>query len=219
MFHELGLVEQWGSGVQRMIATCREAGLASPVWEEVGLRLRVTIYTAETDSPVTDTAGAAGFKRGDGTPDCRGRRARRRHWLYHRRHGPVDPHSAAGRWRTRYRRGCHGHRAVRAGDAHPPGQAGVSWTHPRSGNRDRTTPRDDISPAARCAGSRPVTRARSLRRRRCRRRPGPARQAARRPCRSAVCAAPPARVPGRRRRSRPRPPLRPGRPPDSGPRR
>ena len=68
VFHELGLVEQWGSGVQRMIATCREAGLASPVWEEVGLRLRVTIYTAETDSPVTDTAGAAGFKRGDGTP-------------------------------------------------------------------------------------------------------------------------------------------------------
>ena len=31
VFHELGLVEQWGSGVQRMIATCREAGLAPPV--------------------------------------------------------------------------------------------------------------------------------------------------------------------------------------------
>ena len=45
VFHELGLVEQWGSGVQRMIATCREAGLAPPVWEEVGLRLRVTIHT------------------------------------------------------------------------------------------------------------------------------------------------------------------------------
>ena len=30
VFHELGLVEQWGSGVQRMIATCREAGLAPP---------------------------------------------------------------------------------------------------------------------------------------------------------------------------------------------
>ena len=45
VFHELGLVEQWGSGIQRMIATCREAGLAPPVWEEVGLRLRVTIHT------------------------------------------------------------------------------------------------------------------------------------------------------------------------------
>ncbi|MDE0027676.1 MAG: helix-turn-helix domain-containing protein [Spirochaetaceae bacterium] len=55
VFHELGLVEQWGSGVQRMIATCREAGLAPPVWEEVGLRLRATIHTIAA-------------KRGDGTP-------------------------------------------------------------------------------------------------------------------------------------------------------
>ena len=30
VFHELGLVEQWGSGVQRMIATCREARSPSP---------------------------------------------------------------------------------------------------------------------------------------------------------------------------------------------
>ena len=47
VLHELGLVEQWGSGVQRMMATCRAAGLAPPVWEEVGTRLRVTIYTGE----------------------------------------------------------------------------------------------------------------------------------------------------------------------------
>ena len=53
VFHELGLVEQWGSGVQRMIATCREAGLAPPLWEEVGLRLRVTINTVATGSPAT----------------------------------------------------------------------------------------------------------------------------------------------------------------------
>jgi len=42
VFHELGLVEQWGSGVQRMISTCNDAGLPPPVWEEVGTRLRVT---------------------------------------------------------------------------------------------------------------------------------------------------------------------------------
>ncbi len=29
-FHELGLVEQWGSGIQRMAAACRDAGLAPP---------------------------------------------------------------------------------------------------------------------------------------------------------------------------------------------
>ena len=48
VFHELGLVEQWGSGVQRMIAACRDDGLAAPVWEEVGFRLRVTLRTDPT---------------------------------------------------------------------------------------------------------------------------------------------------------------------------
>ena len=54
VFHELGLVEQWGSGVQRMIAACRENGLAAPVWEEVGLRLRVTLRTDHTRPPRVD---------------------------------------------------------------------------------------------------------------------------------------------------------------------
>ena len=65
VFHELGLVEQWGSGVQRMIATCRAAGLAPPAWEEVGLRLRVTIYTGESALPPTSTGAA---QRAAGTP-------------------------------------------------------------------------------------------------------------------------------------------------------
>ena len=65
VFHELGLVEQWGSGVQRMLATCREAGLAAPVWEEVGLRLRVTIYTGPNALQPTDSGAA---KRTAATP-------------------------------------------------------------------------------------------------------------------------------------------------------
>ena len=48
VFHELGLVEQWGSGIQRMLASCRDAGLPPPEWEEVGLRMRVTIRTEVT---------------------------------------------------------------------------------------------------------------------------------------------------------------------------
>lgn len=48
VFQELGLVEQWGSGVQRMIAACRDEGLAAPVWEEIGFRLRVTLRTDPT---------------------------------------------------------------------------------------------------------------------------------------------------------------------------
>jgi predicted HTH transcriptional regulator len=42
VFKEIGLIEQWGSGVQRMLSLCREAGLADPVFEEVGFRFRVT---------------------------------------------------------------------------------------------------------------------------------------------------------------------------------
>ena len=54
VFHELGLVEQWGSGIQRMIASCRDSGLAAPAWEEVGLRLRVTIRTEMTGAVSVD---------------------------------------------------------------------------------------------------------------------------------------------------------------------
>lgn len=43
VFHALGLVEQWGSGVHRMCAACRDAGLPEPVFEEIGTRFRVTI--------------------------------------------------------------------------------------------------------------------------------------------------------------------------------
>ena len=59
VFHELGLVEQWGSGVQRILAACRDAGLAAPQWEEVGGRLRVTLWTeqvAEAGGDATEQA-------------------------------------------------------------------------------------------------------------------------------------------------------------------
>lgn len=51
VFHELGLVEQWGSGIQRMLSTCREAGLSAPIWEEIGVRVRVTI-SSQTAQPI-----------------------------------------------------------------------------------------------------------------------------------------------------------------------
>jgi len=54
VFHELGLVEQWGSGVQRMISACHDDGLATPVWEEIGFRLRVTLRTAPSRPPRID---------------------------------------------------------------------------------------------------------------------------------------------------------------------
>ncbi|MDE0005188.1 MAG: helix-turn-helix domain-containing protein [Rhodospirillaceae bacterium] len=59
VFHEIGLAEQWGSGAQRMIAACREAGLAPPVWEEIGTRLRVTISTERVGETAADAIDRA----------------------------------------------------------------------------------------------------------------------------------------------------------------
>ena len=59
VFHELGLVEQWGSGIPRMLAACRESGSSPPEWEEIGVRLRVTLRTdrtGEVDVDPTDRA-------------------------------------------------------------------------------------------------------------------------------------------------------------------
>ena len=59
VFHAVGLVEQWDSGIQRMIAACREAGLAAPVFEELATRFRVTIATARVGRPVLDETDQA----------------------------------------------------------------------------------------------------------------------------------------------------------------
>lgn len=55
VFHELGLVERWGSGVQRMISACRDAGLEPPTFEEIGLRFRVTFRVERTGEPMLDS--------------------------------------------------------------------------------------------------------------------------------------------------------------------
>lgn len=61
VFNILGLIEQWGSGVQRMTAACRDAGLAAPVFEEIATRFRVTITTARVGAgrPALDETNQA----------------------------------------------------------------------------------------------------------------------------------------------------------------
>ena len=69
VFHALGLIEQWGSGIQRMTAACREAGLPAPRLEEIATRFRVTIFTAIVNGPKlddTDQAIVTGLSDGDG---------------------------------------------------------------------------------------------------------------------------------------------------------
>jgi len=41
---ELGFIEQWGSGLQRIIGACRDAGLPDPKFEEIGTHFRVTFW-------------------------------------------------------------------------------------------------------------------------------------------------------------------------------
>lgn len=43
VFHELGLIENWGSGIDRMTRACRDLGLPAPELEELGTLFRVTL--------------------------------------------------------------------------------------------------------------------------------------------------------------------------------
>ena len=51
VFHLLGLIEQWGSGIERMTSACRDAGLDPPRLEEIGTHFRVTLYRARKHAP------------------------------------------------------------------------------------------------------------------------------------------------------------------------
>jgi len=46
VFQELGFIEQWGSGIQRMTAACLERGFDAPRFEEIGTHFRVTTSVA-----------------------------------------------------------------------------------------------------------------------------------------------------------------------------
>lgn len=54
VFHELRLIEQWGSGIQRMTAACLGAGLEAPKLEEIGTHFRVTISNTRVGRPHVD---------------------------------------------------------------------------------------------------------------------------------------------------------------------
>jgi predicted HTH transcriptional regulator len=58
-FQALGLIEQWGSGIQRMMAACRDAGLAPPTFEEIGTRFRVTLSFERVGAPALDDTDSA----------------------------------------------------------------------------------------------------------------------------------------------------------------
>lgn len=47
VFRELGLIEQWGSGFRRILREALDLGISEPVIEEIGMRVRVTVFLAE----------------------------------------------------------------------------------------------------------------------------------------------------------------------------
>lgn len=59
VFHAPGLIEQWGSGVQRMTTACQAAGLPAPVFEEIATRFRVTIGTTQVGPRVVEDTDQA----------------------------------------------------------------------------------------------------------------------------------------------------------------
>jgi predicted HTH transcriptional regulator len=54
VFQEVGLIEQWGSGIQRMTAACQDSGLDEPRFEEIGTHFRVTLSTVRKRRPALD---------------------------------------------------------------------------------------------------------------------------------------------------------------------
>jgi ATP-dependent DNA helicase RecG len=54
VFQELGLVEQWGSGIQRMTSACQDHGLDAPIFEEIGTHFRVTLSAIRRHAPALD---------------------------------------------------------------------------------------------------------------------------------------------------------------------
>lgn len=52
VFHHLKLIEQWGTGLQRVIEACRQYGLEKPHFEEMGNQFRVTLYA--TKQPIIE---------------------------------------------------------------------------------------------------------------------------------------------------------------------
>jgi predicted HTH transcriptional regulator len=49
-FEKLGLIEQWGSGVQRILESCKEYNLTPPKFEELATHFRLTLFLTPLDS-------------------------------------------------------------------------------------------------------------------------------------------------------------------------
>ena len=54
LFKEMGWIEKYGSGIQRIIESFKTARLPNPMFEEIGTGIRVTVFGEEISDNVTD---------------------------------------------------------------------------------------------------------------------------------------------------------------------
>lgn len=94
VFRELGFIEQWGSGIGRMLAACEQAKLPPPLFEERGASFKVTLFNGKAADGIPQPPKWLG--------------ALEKHFL---RHGEISTARAAKLWkvtsrtaRTRLRR-------------------------------------------------------------------------------------------------------------------
>lgn len=55
VFRELKLIEQWGSGLQRIIETCKKMGLEEPLFEEEHNQFRITLFSSKKRKILVNT--------------------------------------------------------------------------------------------------------------------------------------------------------------------
>lgn len=55
-FRELKLIEQWGSGLQRIIDSCKDLGLPAPKFEDLTTEFMVTLYAKKEHATTLDSA-------------------------------------------------------------------------------------------------------------------------------------------------------------------
>jgi ATP-dependent DNA helicase RecG len=54
VFKELGLIEQWGSGMLRIFKEAKDLKLPKPLIQEIGMKVRITIYLSQSLSVVSN---------------------------------------------------------------------------------------------------------------------------------------------------------------------
>ncbi|MGL4875109.1 MAG: ATP-binding protein [Clostridium sp.] len=68
-FKEIRYIEQWGTGIRRIIELCREKEIKEPIFAEIGDGFKVTIFKRESDGKKETDGKSDGKKKTDGKTD------------------------------------------------------------------------------------------------------------------------------------------------------